>query len=470
MDLPDWSDGRALLARVIGPALVLWAGLVGIGFALAGPLSGPLRDEVYIDRYLAAERSHSWNTITLLWSDLGSTEVVIGASLIIGALTLWRTRDWRLAAVPTIAVLIETVIFLSLASLVNRERPPVVKLDVAPPTSSYPSGHVGASTALYLAFAFLALHISPSPSWHSISRGRGCGGPWCFSASSRHCWLLSRACTGECITSPTSLQALSMASSVCCLPTAGIAIDLFLTPTAKLVDSRYMTNQGPAAGGQSSGGTPGVRDTSGPRPRLEVEVGPRRSEGVRCGMGAGYVIDEQDAVVLLADRDLLKKGVWICMNPHAAVLELAAVKPVAGVSSAGIPHRDDKCSDSCLLQVPGQRAPRRWRHVGDGQLTQPSVVADPSRLESAATELQCHAPIRLSEPVSQPSSHPGLAICRPFDGDVGVVEPEDGLSVGALLIHHPRQVLGQVPFARPAGLDPLAHHMDVPPVQGELCC
>jgi hypothetical protein len=135
MDLPDWSDGRALLARVIGPALVLWAGLVGIGFALAGPLSGPLRDEVDVDQYLAAERSHSWNTITLLWSDLGSTEVVIGASLILGALTLWRTRDWRLAAVPTIAVLIETVIFLSIASRVNRERPPVVKLDVAPPTS-----------------------------------------------------------------------------------------------------------------------------------------------------------------------------------------------------------------------------------------------------------------------------------------------------------------------------------------------
>jgi len=65
-----------------------------------------------------------------------------------------------LAAVPAIAILIETVIFLSIASLVDRERPPVVKLDVAPPTSSYPSGHAGASTALYLAFAFLALHIA----------------------------------------------------------------------------------------------------------------------------------------------------------------------------------------------------------------------------------------------------------------------------------------------------------------------
>src|SRR5215213_9183568 len=168
MDRPDWSDGWALLRRVVGPALVLWGGLVGMGFLIAGPLSRPLRAEVEVDQYLAAYRSHTWNTITLLLSDLGSTEVVIGASLIIGALTLWRTRDWRLAAVPAIAVLIETVIFLSIASLVDRERPPVVKLDVAPPTSSYPSGHVGASTALYLAFAFLALHIG---------RACGCGGP-----------------------------------------------------------------------------------------------------------------------------------------------------------------------------------------------------------------------------------------------------------------------------------------------------
>jgi membrane-associated phospholipid phosphatase len=32
----------------------------------------------------------------------------------------------------------------------------VPKLDPAPPTSSYPSGHVGAATALYLSFALLA--------------------------------------------------------------------------------------------------------------------------------------------------------------------------------------------------------------------------------------------------------------------------------------------------------------------------
>jgi membrane-associated phospholipid phosphatase len=138
---------------------VLWGVLLGIGFAMAGPLSGPLGAEVEVNNDLAADRSHTWNTITLVSSYLGGTEVVIGASLIIGALVFWRTRDWRLAAVPAIAILVETAIFLSIAGLVDRGRPPVDKLDVAPPTSSYPSGHVGAATALYLTFAILALRI-----------------------------------------------------------------------------------------------------------------------------------------------------------------------------------------------------------------------------------------------------------------------------------------------------------------------
>jgi undecaprenyl-diphosphatase len=35
----------------------------------------------------------------------------------------------------------------------------VSELDLAPPTTSYPSGHVGGATAVYLAFALMALRI-----------------------------------------------------------------------------------------------------------------------------------------------------------------------------------------------------------------------------------------------------------------------------------------------------------------------
>jgi membrane-associated phospholipid phosphatase len=159
MDRARLADGRDLLTYVVGPALALWGLILGMGFAIRGPLAGPLRAEYGVSKRLAAGRSGTWNTITLVLSYLGSTEIVIGFSLIIVALVLWRTHDWRLAVVPAIAILLETAIFLSISSLVGRGRPQVDKLDVAPPTSSYPSGHVGASTALYLAFAFLALRI-----------------------------------------------------------------------------------------------------------------------------------------------------------------------------------------------------------------------------------------------------------------------------------------------------------------------
>jgi membrane-associated phospholipid phosphatase len=104
-------------------------------------------------------RTDSWNTLTLAWSLLGSTGLIIGVGVIVAALILGRTKNWRLAAVPVVASILQEAIFLLAANIVDRPRPPVVHLDKAPPTASYPSGHVGASTALYLTFALLALSI-----------------------------------------------------------------------------------------------------------------------------------------------------------------------------------------------------------------------------------------------------------------------------------------------------------------------
>ena len=58
-----------------------------------------------------------------------------------------------------IATVLQQAIFLIAANIVDRPRPQVAQLDVAPPTASFPSGHVGASTTLYLTFALLALQI-----------------------------------------------------------------------------------------------------------------------------------------------------------------------------------------------------------------------------------------------------------------------------------------------------------------------
>ena len=57
---------------------------------------------------------------------------------------------------PAIAISMQATIFVIAAHTVGRIRPPVLPEDPSPPTSSYPSGHVGAATALYTSFALLA--------------------------------------------------------------------------------------------------------------------------------------------------------------------------------------------------------------------------------------------------------------------------------------------------------------------------
>ena len=59
-----------------------------------------------------------------------------------------------------IAISLQATVFVIAAAVVGRDRPPVERLDPTPPTSSYPSGHVGASTALYVSFALMATRIS----------------------------------------------------------------------------------------------------------------------------------------------------------------------------------------------------------------------------------------------------------------------------------------------------------------------
>lgn len=169
MDRVRWADGRDLLIRAIGPAVALCALILGLGLAVAGPLSGPLDAEDALNAGLAARRTAPWDTITLVWSYLGSTEVVVGVCLLFSAVVLWRTHDWRLAAVPAIAILLQLAIYLTITALISRARPSVDKLDVLPPMTSFPSGHVGAATALYVTIILIVVRIARvGPRWMVI--------------------------------------------------------------------------------------------------------------------------------------------------------------------------------------------------------------------------------------------------------------------------------------------------------------
>ncbi len=134
-----------------------------------GPLDGVSRAEESVNKDVAADRTGTWDTITAVWSQIGNTIGVIAVCIVVASLILWRTRDLRLAFVAPIAIAMQGLIFLVVAKLVDRDRPPVEKLDASPPTASYPSGHVGASTGLYVALALLAVRIErPWLRWTTV--------------------------------------------------------------------------------------------------------------------------------------------------------------------------------------------------------------------------------------------------------------------------------------------------------------
>jgi membrane-associated phospholipid phosphatase len=159
MDRIHRQDGSDLLTRTVAPGVVLGALIIGIGLALTGPLDGLSHAEGAVNKEVAADRTGAWNTITAVWSQIGNTAAVIGVCVIVSSLLLWRTRDLRLAFVAPVAIAMQGLIFLISAKVVDRDRPPVERLDPSPPTASFPSGHVGAATGLYVVFAVLALGI-----------------------------------------------------------------------------------------------------------------------------------------------------------------------------------------------------------------------------------------------------------------------------------------------------------------------
>ncbi len=152
--------GADLLRRAVLPATGLWAVVVLVGLLIVGPL-GSLPGELAVNRALESARTPRWDTITAAGTHLGSSSYVLAVCLLAVAVLWWRTRQWWLAVVPLVAVTLQLAVFVTSALVVARPRPDVGQLDGAPPTSSYPSGHVGATTALYVTLAVLAQRLRP---------------------------------------------------------------------------------------------------------------------------------------------------------------------------------------------------------------------------------------------------------------------------------------------------------------------
>lgn len=148
-----------MLVRAVLPAVLLLGAVVGFGLLLMGPLYGFSDRENAVNRWLQDGRTETGEAVTKLMSTVGNTEYVIAVAVVVSAVVWWRTKEWWFAVVPLIAISVQATVFVLAAQVVGRDRPNVERLDPTPPTSSYPSGHVGASTALYVSFALMSTRI-----------------------------------------------------------------------------------------------------------------------------------------------------------------------------------------------------------------------------------------------------------------------------------------------------------------------
>ena len=150
------ESGQAMLRRVLFPAAILWVAVVGVGFLVVDVIA---LDERAISEAFVDVRTPTMDSVTAVVSEMGNTQVLMATCLLVVAIMWWQTKQWWFAMVPALALGVEALVFLTASIVVGRERPDVEQLDHAPPTSSFPSGHTGASTAVYLTFALCATRI-----------------------------------------------------------------------------------------------------------------------------------------------------------------------------------------------------------------------------------------------------------------------------------------------------------------------
>ncbi|MER7891899.1 phosphatase PAP2 family protein [Micromonospora sp. NPDC094482] len=143
--------------RVVLPVALLLAVMLLLGGLVTRVLarSWPFTVEDAVNRELAGDRTAGWNDVSLVFSTLASTQmIVLVTALVALALRLWLRR-WREPLFLCAAVSAQALVFLLTTMVIDRQRPAVEHMDVSPPTSSFPSGHTSASVALYVGIAVL---------------------------------------------------------------------------------------------------------------------------------------------------------------------------------------------------------------------------------------------------------------------------------------------------------------------------
>jgi undecaprenyl-diphosphatase len=154
-----------------GGAAMLLGMMIGLGMLdvhlLAHSRFG--RADGSVDAALASHRDHLLNSLTLAVTFVASTLPVVVLAAVVVATAGVVFKRWREPLFVVAVVAGEVTIFVITTLVVHRPRPNVVRLDHAPPTSSFPSGHTAASVALYGSIAVLVILFGARILWLRIA-------------------------------------------------------------------------------------------------------------------------------------------------------------------------------------------------------------------------------------------------------------------------------------------------------------
>jgi undecaprenyl-diphosphatase len=156
-------DRARRYGRIAAGVVVVWVLIVGVLTGIGKLImithngNGDLLGDRTIPRWFAAHRTPTLNHWSLDVSNLGATQDILIASVVTCVVFLAVTRRWRPVVFLAVVMFGELAAFLAVAAIVKRPRPDVPHLDSNLPTSAFPSGHMAATTCLYVAIAILVI-------------------------------------------------------------------------------------------------------------------------------------------------------------------------------------------------------------------------------------------------------------------------------------------------------------------------
>lgn len=146
---------------LLGGAIAIWGAMSLLGLLLTHIVDrGSVhKADLGVNEWFVHQRTSAWNDATAFGTGMAETLTVLAVTVVAVLVLRWLTKRWYEAIMLVTAIVGELVIFLATTAIVPQRRPTVHKLDPAPPTSSYPSGHTAAAVCLYGCLAILLLWL-----------------------------------------------------------------------------------------------------------------------------------------------------------------------------------------------------------------------------------------------------------------------------------------------------------------------